>query len=124
MPRRPRQLCDLGETALIERIQRRVGVAPGGRWLLGIGDDAAILRGRSDEDLVFSTDSLVEDVHFRLAREGPRRIGQRALAVNLSDLAAMGATPVGCLLALCVPADLPVPVFDGFIAGLADTAER
>lgn len=119
-----RRLCDLGETALIERIERRIGGRPGGRWSVGIGDDAAILRGRAGEDLVFSTDSLVEGVHFRIEREGPRRIGRRALAVNLSDLAAMGAVPVGCLLSLCAPAELPVSIFDGFVAGFADEAER
>lgn len=124
MARRSRRLCDLGETALIERIERRVGGPPRGGWVVGIGDDAAILRGRAGEDLVFSTDTLVEDVHFRLAREGPRRIGRRALAVNLSDLAAMGATPVGALLSLCAPPDLPVSVFDGFIAGFAEDAKR
>lgn len=124
MARRSRRLCDLGETALIERIERRVGGPPRGRWLLGIGDDAAILRGRAGEDLVFSTDTLIEDVHFRLAREGPRRIGRRALAVNLSDLAAMGATPVGALLSVCAPPELPVSIFDGFIAGFVDESKR
>ncbi|MFO0689221.1 MAG: thiamine-phosphate kinase [Myxococcota bacterium] len=124
MVRRSRRLCDLGETALIERIAKRVGGAIPGRWVVGIGDDAAILRGRSGEDLVFSTDTLVEDVHFRIAREGPNRIGRRALAVNLSDLAAMGATPVGVLLSICAPPELPVAVFDGFVAGFVDDAKR
>lgn len=124
MARRSRRLCDLGETALIERIEKRLGGPPGGRWVLGIGDDAAILRSRAGEDLVFSTDTLVEDAHFRLDREGPRRIGRRALAVNLSDLAAMGATPVGALLSLCAPPYLPVSVFDGFIAGFVDDSKR
>ena len=103
-PRRPTRLSDLGEQALIERIAKRAGRSPGGRWTLGIGDDAALLRGRAGEELVFSTDTLVEDVHFRFGREGPRAIGRRAIAVNLSDLAAMGAAPVGVLLGLCAPA--------------------
>ena len=49
MPRRTTRLSDLGEQALIERIARRAGRSPGGRWTLGIGDDAALLRGRADE---------------------------------------------------------------------------
>lgn len=125
MPRRaPKRLSDLGEQALIERIVRRAGVAPGGRWTLGIGDDAALLRGRAGEELVFSTDTLVEGVHFRFGRETPRGIGRRAIAVNLSDLAAMGAEPVGVLLGLCAPETLPVAVFDGLIAGVVFEAGR
>jgi len=124
MPRRDKRLSDLGELALIERIARRAGRGTGGRWSLGIGDDAAILRPRAGEELVFSTDSLVEDVHFRFAREGPRAVGRRALAVNLSDLAAMGATPVGALLALCAPADLALSTFDAMIAGFDQEARR
>lgn len=109
---------------MIARIARRAGRSPGGRWTLGIGDDAALLRGRAGEELVFSTDTLVEDVHFRFAREGPRVIGRRAIAVNLSDLAAMGAAPVGVLLGLCAPASMPVRVFDAMIAGVVFEAER
>ena len=125
MPRRAvKRLSDLGELALIERIARKAGGAPGGRWSLGIGDDAALLRGRAGEELVFSTDTLVEDVHFRFGRETPRTVGRRAIAVNLSDLAAMGAEPVGLLLGLCAPASLPVGVFDGLIAGVVFEAER
>lgn len=124
MSRRPIRVADLGELALIERIARRSGRSPGGRWSLGIGDDAALLRGRSDEELVFSTDTLVEDVHFRFAREGPRRVGRRAMAVNLSDLAAMGAAPLGVLLGLCVPPRLPVATFDAMIAGFVFEARR
>lgn len=124
MPRRTTRLSDLGEQALIERIARRAGRSPGGRWTLGIGDDAALLRGRAGEELVFSTDTLVEDVHFRFAREGPRVIGRRAIAVNLSDLAAMGAEPVGVLLGLCAPATMRVSDFDALIAGFSFEARR
>lgn len=125
MPRRPPPiLSDLGEQALIERIVRRAGRAPGGRWTLGIGDDAALLRARTGEELVFSTDTLVENVHFRFGRETPRSIGRRAIAVNLSDLAAMGAAPVGVLLGLCAPESMPVAAFDGLIAGVVFETER
>ena len=124
MPRPSKRLSDLGELALIERIARRAGRSPGGRWSLGIGDDAALLRGRAGEELVFSTDALVEDVHFRFEREGPRLVGRRAIAVNLSDLAAMGAAPVGVLLGLCAAADMPVSTFDALIAGVAFEAKR
>lgn len=81
---------------------------------LGIGDDAAILAPPPGHDLVVSTDTLVEGVHFPVAT-GARDLGWKALAVNLSDLAAMGATPAWALLALTLPgADR------GFVADFAD----
>ncbi len=124
MPRRERTLADLGEPALIRRIARRAGLSPGRSWALGIGDDAAILRTRPKEELVFSTDTQVEGVHFLFGRETPRTIGRRALAVNLSDLAAMGADPVGALLSLCAPSDMELTLFDGLIAGFVDETRR
>ena len=70
--------------------------------LLGIGDDAALLRPPPGMELVQTTDSLIEQVHF-LPGAPPRSLGHRALAVNLSDLAAMGATPAWALLSLTLP---------------------
>ncbi len=124
MPRRERTLADLGEPALIRRIARRAGHPTGKSWALGIGDDAAILRTRPGEELVLSTDAQVEGVHFLFERETPRTLGRRALAVNLSDLAAMGAEPVGTLLSLCAPQELALSVFDGIVAGFVDEAKR
>lgn len=118
MARRTPTLADLGESALIERIARRAG-RPAAAWALGIGDDAAILRPKQGEELVFSADAQIEGVHFRLGRETARGIGRRALAVNLSDLAAMGSEPVGALLSLAAPATAKVSVFDAVIAGFA-----
>jgi len=69
---------------------------------LGVGDDAALLRVADGELLVAAVDTLVEGVHFS-ADAPPASIGHRALAVNLSDLAAMGAHPAWALLALTVP---------------------
>jgi thiamine-monophosphate kinase len=71
--------------------------------ILGVGDDAALVRVRSTHDLVASTDMLVADRHF-FRDADPRSLGHKALAVNLSDLAAMGATPRWATLALALPA--------------------
>ena len=117
-------LADLGERALIARIARRAGRTPGRDWALRIGDDAAILRPRAGDELVFSTDAFVEGSHFRFGRESARTIGRRALVANLSDLAAMGAEPVGALLALSAPRTGAVADFDGIVAGLLHEAER
>jgi len=107
----------LGEFGLIEAIRRRARVDRR-VWRLGIGDDAAVLRTRPHEELVFSTDALVEDVHFRWRTTDARSLGDKSLAVNLSDLGAMGARALGCLLTLGVPEDVEAARLDGFVAGL------
>lgn len=71
----------------------------------GIGDDCAVLPLAGDEALVFTADLLNEGVHFLREAASPREIGRKALAVNLSDVAAMGARPVATLLSLALPAD-------------------
>lgn len=89
---------------------------------LGIGDDAAILVPPPGAELLASTDTLVEGVHF-LPGTPARELGWKALAVNLSDLAAMGATPAWALLALTLPrAD--AAFVDAFAAGFAELARR
>jgi thiamine-monophosphate kinase len=117
------RLADLGEFGLIERIERAARRLPKSRAVaIGIGDDAAVLRLRSGEDAVLSTDAMVEGVHFRWATESARNVGRRALVANLSDLAAMGARPLGFTLALAAPARLPVRNVDGVLAGLLHEA--
>lgn len=117
-------LADLGEFGLIERIAARAAAGPSPQIVLGIGDDAAVIRPRAGEDLVVSTDAAVQGVHFRLDRQTPRNVGRRALVANLSDLAAMGARPIGFTLALAAPPSLAVQVFDGILAGLLFEARR
>ncbi len=115
------RLRDLGEHAWIARLTRRLPV--GRRTLLGPGDDAAVLRpGR--RPLVVTTDSLVEGVHFRAGWETPAALGRRAYRVNLSDVAAMGATPLAALVAIEAPPDTPATVLDGVMRGLAADARR
>ncbi len=108
---------ELGELGLIEVLRRRAG-APGRRWRIGIGDDAALLASRAGTDLVWTADALVEDVHFRWSTADPRALGRKALRVNLSDLSAMGARPLGFLLTLAIPGDAPGARVDGFARGL------
>ncbi len=91
----------ISETQLIERFFAGLG-AERGDVVLGIGDDAALLRPAAGEDLVLTTDALVEGVHF-LPGAPAHSLGHRALAVNLSDIAAMGAAPAWALLALNLP---------------------
>ncbi len=122
------RLRDLGEFGLIERIERiAVRTAPRGgpgAVLLGIGDDAALLRLRPREQLAVSTDALVEGVHFRFTTQAPRTVGRRALLVALSDLSAMGARPLGVTVALAAPPDLDVRTALDLARGCADVGAR
>src|SRR5499427_2830959 len=109
----------LSESALIERYFRHCGVKRGD-VRLGIGDDAAILDSPPDSDLVASIDTLVAGVHFPHGSP-PASIGHRALAVNLSDLAAMGARPAWALLALTLP-NIDESWLEEFVAAFAALA--
>jgi thiamine-monophosphate kinase len=90
-----------------------------GRMIVGPGDDAAVLRLQAGKDLVATTDMLMDGVDFRLGEHDPERIGRKALAVNLSDLAAMAAAPVSALVSLALPArggeTLAKRVYEGMI---------
>jgi thiamine-monophosphate kinase len=91
------------ELGRIDRIRRLAGAPRGSGVVLGIGDDCAIFRPRgATEDLVFTTDLLVEDVHFRRETHRPEDVGWKALARGLSDIAAMGAAPRFCLVSLAL----------------------
>jgi thiamine-monophosphate kinase len=119
-----RRVSDVGEFGLIDRIARLAGRAEGPDVVLGIGDDAAVLRVRRGEEVVVTTDAFVEGVHFRFDQETPRTAGRRAAVGCLSDLAAMGARPLGLLLALAVPARLPLAAALGFVRGILLEARR
>ena len=111
----------LSEFAMIERYFSGPELAPAAADIvLGVGDDAAVLAVPADQQLVVAADTLVEDVHFP-AGSAPDVIGYRALAVNLSDLAAMGAQPRWYTLCLTLP-ELQRDWLDGFCRGLAQAA--
>ncbi|MET0289856.1 MAG: thiamine-phosphate kinase [Pseudoxanthomonas sp.] len=107
-----------GEFDLIQRIRARA--ATRGDVVLGIGDDAALLQPQAGCELVVTADTLNVGVHF-LEDAAPEDIGWKSLAVNLSDLAAMGASPAWCTLALALPESNPAWM-DGFIGGFLELA--
>ena len=109
---------DIGERALISRLLARLP-RPSPSLLIGPGDDAAVVRPGRAALQVLTTDALVEHVHFSRAWASPESIGHKALAVNLSDLAAMGALPRWALLSLVLPPDTPLSFVDGLVDGLA-----
>jgi thiamine-monophosphate kinase len=117
-----RTVSDIGEHALISRITARLATPP---WVLvGPGDDAAVIRPARGALDVLTTDAQVEGVHFDRRFVPPDAIGHRALAVNLSDLAAMGAEPRAALLSFVLPDQLEVAVVDGIVDGLIELAAR
>lgn len=105
-----------GELAFLERLAGRLPAAPPGQtW---VGDDCAVLA----DGRLLATDLLVEGVHFRTEWATPADIGFKALAVNVSDLAAMGGDPEAAVAAVAVPATA-TGVADGLLEGLAEAAE-
>jgi thiamine-monophosphate kinase len=90
------------EASVTEWLRRTVRVPRASPLIRGIGDDCAIYRPARGEDLVFTTDMLIEDVHFTGSTFSPAQAGRKALARNLSDIAAMSAEPRFCLVSLAV----------------------
>ena len=113
------------ELGLIDRIRRMAGARRGSGVVLSIGDDCAVFRQRGAiDDLVFTTDMLVEDVHFRRETHRPEDAGWKALARGLSDIAAMGAAPRFCLVSLALAPWADSAWVDGFYRGLLRLARR
>jgi len=113
----------LGEFGLIGLIRERIRQrSPGMR--LGIGDDAAILESRSGCDLLVTTDMLLEDVHFKRTWGCFHELGRKTLAVNLSDIAAMGGHPHHAFLGLGLPVrGISLAEVEAFVAGLEEEAD-
>ena len=105
------------EREFLRRLLPRLPGHP--RLLLGPGDDAALLALAKENACVVTTDMLMDGVDFELARHNPQRIGRKSLAVNLSDLAAMAARPVGAVISLALPRSggesLALQLYDGLI---------
>ncbi len=111
------------EESILERLKRRVAIPRGSGVVAGIGDDCAIFRPPgADEDLLFTTDLLIEGVHFERATHSPAAVGHKALARGLSDIAAMGGDPLFCLVSLALPGWAGDAWVDRFYAGLLKLA--
>ena len=117
-------LADLGEFGLIDRIDeliRKHGTGTPG-LTLGLGDDAAAFRPHPDYELLLTCDSVVEGRHYLPGRISPFDLGRRAMALNISDIGAMGGRPLSALVSLGLRAETPVAevedMFRGFIEEL------
>jgi thiamine-monophosphate kinase len=110
------------ESEFIAWLRQRLPPHP--QLRLGIGDDAAILRLANAVDCVVTIDTLMDGVDFRLTECDPRRAGRKALAVNLSDLAAMAARPVAAVVSLVVPRENGKPLAVELYEGLLPLAQQ
>lgn len=115
-------LTSLGEFGLIERARQWLG-GPDKRWKVGIGDDAAVLQWAPRHYQYFTEDLLIEGVHFRRGSKSDwQDLGWKSLAVNLSDLAAMGAKPLGAVVGLALPKKTKLSEVEALYRGLAEAS--
>lgn len=116
------KLKDIGEIALIKklskdfRLDRSVVVGP--------GDDTAVIKWTKDKYLLYTCDMLVQDVHFKLGKVTPFEIGWKAMARNVSDIAAMGGLPRHALVSIAASPRMPVSFAKGICKGLKAVADR
>jgi len=121
-PEKKRDLAGLGEFGFIARMARPfVKSLPAG--VEGIGDDCAVLPWTERERLLVTTDMLIEDRHFIRKRIAAADLGYKSLAVNLSDIAAMGGRPRWALLSIGIPAGTELGWLDGFFKGWREAAK-
>jgi len=107
-----------GEFSLIDREVRRGGC------VVGVGDDAAVIKYRRDRYLLFTTDMLCEGDHFRINWSTPKQIGMKAMEVNVSDIAAMGGLPTYALISLSLTPQTSVDFVDRLYDGIYEAADK
>lgn len=114
---------DIGEDGLIEKLRARL-LPIGPRIIRAIGDDACVAALRPGFAVLATVDMLVEGVHFKASYTPGRLLGRKALAVSLSDIAAMGAAPLFCLVSLAIPQSASIKFIDEFYDGLTELAKK
>lgn len=120
----PNNLKTIGEFALIDRI-KKPGIIRPEDVIKGIDDDCAVFKlCAKDTYGLVTTDALVQDVHFRRSFISPGDLGYKALAVNLSDIAAMGGTPKDAYITLAIPNDYDMDFIDSLYRGLYELAHQ
>lgn len=117
------KLSDVGEFGLIDLIKENT-INDSKTVCRGIGDDAAVLNPTRDMLQLATADMLMEGVHFSLDTISPRQLGFKALAVNISDIAAMGGLPRHALVCIALPEHTPVSFVEQLYAGMKDVAAR
>ncbi len=116
-------LAEIGEFGFIERIAPGC-IVDGERVIVGIGDDCAVIRCAEDRVMLITTDLLIEGVHFLRDAITPRQLGTKALAVNLSDIAAMGGRALDVFISIAIPEDLSLEFLDELYVGMKTLAAQ
>ncbi|MFA6321671.1 MAG: thiamine-phosphate kinase [Candidatus Omnitrophota bacterium] len=116
------KIQDIGELGLIERISRKI--KNDSNVFRGIGDDTAVIKCPGSKYLLFTCDMLIEDVHFKRKLATPFQIGWKAMARNLSDIAAMGGVAKYALVSVGIDPKLPVSFADGVFDGMNAAAKK
>ena len=117
------KIQDIGEFGFIRSIKENCHFSPE-KLIKGIGDDCAVIGPYEDKVFLITTDLLVEDVHFTLGMISPEHLGQKAVAVNLSDIAAMGGKALHLFLSLAIPKSMRVKDLHSLYRGIKTMCER
>lgn len=115
------KLSAIGEFGLIARIRAQHSAEA--QDMIGIGDDCAVIHQGQESSMLLTTDLLIENVHFVLDWIPPRILGRKSMAVNISDIAAMGGQPQWGLISIAIPHDLEVEFFDAFYLGVKEMCQ-
>ena len=117
------KICQIGEFGLIDKI-KEAAIVEASTVVEGIGDDAAVVLATPKHFQLLTTDMLVEGIHFDLQTISPWQLGYKAMAVNLSDIAAMGGMPRQALISLALPPELELEFVEGFYQGLKEICRQ
>ena len=117
------KLKDIGEFGFIKRIENGCLIRDT-NVIRGIGDDCCVFKTSGEMATVLTTDMLVEEIHFLLGAISPFELGRKALAVNLSDIAAMGGTPREGVISIAIPDRVDLATLDGFYHGMKSMAKE
>jgi len=120
----PTPISDIGEFALIDRMQKILGTSGDDDLLLGIGDDAAVYRIDDERAHVLTTDALIETVHFDRSFMPTIHLGFKAISVNVSDVLAMNAMPKYATVSLGLPNNISVEMVETFYRGVRKACEH
>jgi len=117
------KFSDIGEFGFIDSIKGQFDIPMEG-VIKGIGDDCAVLSTTLDRVLLFTTDMLVQDIHFMIERISYYQLGRKAIAVNLSDIAAMGGRPLAALISIAIPVETEVEAIHELCRGMRDICRQ